>query len=47
MLEEFKKTNPYTEERPPAAAPPGNKDTAKKDERPAKPAAKTPAATKA
>ena len=40
LLDEFKKTNQYTEEKAPAAAPTQNRDRAK-------PAAKTPAAAKA
>jgi F-type H+-transporting ATPase subunit alpha len=54
MLEEFKKTNPYTDEKAPAAASAGDKKPQapakpqdKKPEEPAKPAAKTPAGTKA
>jgi hypothetical protein len=54
MLEEFKKANPYTDEKAPAAAPPEDKKPqapanpeAKKPEPPAKPAAKTPSTTKA
>jgi hypothetical protein len=43
MLEEFKKAHPYAEEKPPAAAAPGDK----KPQPPAKPGAKTPATAKA
>jgi hypothetical protein len=52
MLDEFKKTNSYTDEKAAAASTekkdPEKTDTDKnKKEEPAKPAAKTPAATKA
>jgi F-type H+-transporting ATPase subunit alpha len=57
MLDEFKKTNSYTDEKTAAAAPTEKKDADKKEEpakpedkkpeAPAKPAAKPPAATKA
>ncbi len=43
MLDEFKKTNTYTDEKAPAAASAGDK----KPQAPAKPAAKTPAGAKA
>jgi len=43
MLDEFKKTNTYTDEKAPAAASAGDK----KPQTPAKPAAKTPAGAKA